>query len=77
MSYYFSTTITGNFENIVQKQIHKVNAMNTLVSNLKKVSQDSKKSIPSFSLTSLWDKFMKEHNSKNMKDADQNLSKNL
>ncbi len=32
------------FDNIVQEQIHKVNAMNTLVSNLKKVSEDSKKS---------------------------------
>ena len=32
------------FDNTIQEQIHKVNAMNTLVSNLKKVSEDSKKS---------------------------------
>ena len=32
------------FDEIVQEQIEKVNAMNTLVSNLKKVSEDSKKS---------------------------------
>ncbi|MDX1596468.1 MAG: helix-turn-helix domain-containing protein [Nitrosopumilaceae archaeon] len=32
------------FDNIVQEQINKVNAMNTLVSNLKKVSEDSRKS---------------------------------
>ena len=32
------------FDDIVQGQINKVNAMNTLVSNLKKVSEESKKS---------------------------------
>ncbi len=32
------------FDDIVQDQINKVNAMNTLVSNLKKVSEESKKS---------------------------------
>lgn len=32
------------FDNIVQEQINKVNAMNTLVSNLKKVSEESRKS---------------------------------
>ena len=32
------------FDDIVQEQINKVNAMNTLVTNLKKVSEDSKKS---------------------------------
>ena len=32
------------FDNTIQEQIHKVNAMNTLISNLKKVSEDSKKS---------------------------------
>lgn len=32
------------FDNTIQEQINKVNAMNTLVSNLKKVSEDSKKS---------------------------------
>ena len=32
------------FDSVVQEQINKVNAMNTLVSNLKKVSEDSRKS---------------------------------
>lgn len=32
------------FDDIVQEQINKVNAMNTLVTNLKQVSEDSKKS---------------------------------
>lgn len=32
------------FDDVVQEQINKVNAMNTLVTNLKKVSEDSKKS---------------------------------
>lgn len=32
------------FDNIIQEQINKVNAMNTLVSNLKKVSEESRKS---------------------------------
>ena len=32
------------FDNIVQDQIHKVNAMNTLVSNLKKINENSRKS---------------------------------
>jgi len=32
------------FDNVIQEQIHKVNAMNTLVSNLKEVCEDSKKS---------------------------------
>ena len=32
------------FDDIVQEQIHKVNAMNTLVTNLKKVSEESRKS---------------------------------
>ncbi len=32
------------FDDIIQEQINKVNAMNTLVTNLKKVSEDSKKS---------------------------------
>ncbi|MCH8323685.1 MAG: TrmB family transcriptional regulator [Thaumarchaeota archaeon] len=32
------------FDDIIQEQINKVNAMNTLVTNLKKMSEDSKKS---------------------------------
>lgn len=32
------------FDEIIQEQINKVNAMNTLVSNLKKISEESKKS---------------------------------
>lgn len=32
------------FDDVIHEQINKVNAMNTLVSNLKKVSEDSKKS---------------------------------
>ncbi len=32
------------FDDIIQEQINKVNAMNTMVTNLKKMSEDSKKS---------------------------------